>query len=84
MIRRPRLRMRFGLKLFLSHFMAVLLVSGSIGSSCKKIRDDKGYWQQVEQFVSFHTGAQFSHGLCPTCATELYGEVLMRKTPVRE
>ena len=43
--------------------------------SCKKIRDDQGYWQQVEQFVTQHTGARFSHGLCPECAVKLYGEI---------
>jgi HAMP domain-containing protein len=55
-----------------------------ICSSCKKIRDDKGYWQQVEQFVSMHTGAQFSHGLCPECANALYGDILNRKDPQPE
>jgi HAMP domain-containing protein len=55
-----------------------------ICSSCKKIRNDKGYWQQVEHFVSMHTGAQFSHGLCPECATKLYGDILMRKNPQPE
>jgi len=34
---------------------------------CKKIRDDKQYWQQVESYVSTHTAAQFSHGVCPDC-----------------
>ncbi|MCX6993979.1 MAG: response regulator transcription factor [Kiritimatiellaeota bacterium] len=34
---------------------------------CKKIRDDKQYWQQVESYVSTHTEAQFSHGVCPDC-----------------
>ncbi|BBO89551.1 HAMP domain-containing protein [Desulfosarcina ovata] len=55
-----------------------------ICSSCKKIRDDKGYWQQVEQFVSMHTGAQFSHGLCPECANRLYGDILKRDDPLSE
>lgn len=44
--------------------------------SCKKIRDDQGYWTQVEHFVTEHTGARFSHGLCPECATQLYGNLL--------
>jgi methyl-accepting chemotaxis protein len=44
--------------------------------SCKKIRDDQGYWQQVEQFVSMHSGARFSHGLCPDCGLKLYGDIL--------
>ena len=34
---------------------------------CKKIRDDKGYWSQVEKYVSEHTDAKFSHGICPQC-----------------
>jgi len=34
---------------------------------CKKIRDDKGYWSQVEKYVSDHTEAKFTHGICPTC-----------------
>jgi CheY-like chemotaxis protein len=38
---------------------------------CKKIRDDKNYWQQVEQYVSAHTDAQFSHGICPQCYEEI-------------
>jgi PAS domain S-box-containing protein len=46
-----------------------------ICSSCKKIRDDKGYWQQVEAYVTRHTEAQFSHGICPECAARLYPDV---------
>jgi PAS domain-containing protein len=38
-----------------------------ICSYCKKVRDDEGYWNQVEQYVSDHTEAKFSHGICPTC-----------------
>lgn len=49
-----------------------------ICSSCKKIRNDQGYWQQVEQFVALHTGARFSHGLCPECGVKLYGDILKR------
>ncbi len=44
-----------------------------ICANCKKVRDDKGYWVQVEQFVSEHTKATFSHGICPDCKTNLYG-----------
>ena len=44
--------------------------------SCKKIRDDQGYWNQVESFVSAHTGARFSHGLCPECALKLYSDLV--------
>jgi hypothetical protein len=43
-----------------------------ICSSCKKIRDDQGYWNQLEVYISGHSTAQFSHGLCPECAKKLY------------
>ena len=46
--------------------------------SCKKIRNDEGYWQQVEQFVEMHTNARFSHGLCPECGLKLYGDILSK------
>jgi len=46
-----------------------------ICASCKKIRDDSGYWQQVENYVSSHTRAQFSHGICPDCRTKLYPDL---------
>jgi hypothetical protein len=44
-----------------------------ICSSCKKIRDDKGYWNQLEQYIHEHSEAKFSHGVCPECAKKLYG-----------
>jgi AmiR/NasT family two-component response regulator len=43
-----------------------------ICASCKKIRDDEGYWQDVAVYVRDHTEAEFSHGLCPDCAKELF------------
>ncbi|MFQ5575485.1 MAG: ANTAR domain-containing response regulator [Anaerolineae bacterium] len=43
-----------------------------ICASCKKIRDDQGYWQQVEIYIRDHSEAEFSHGLCPDCARTLY------------
>lgn len=46
-----------------------------ICASCKKIRDDKGYWQQVESYISAHSEAVFSHGICPECAKRLYPEI---------
>jgi len=39
-----------------------------ICASCKKIRDDKGYWSQIETYISKHTDAVFSHSMCPECA----------------
>lgn len=41
-----------------------------ICSYCKKIRDDKNYWQQVEHYVTHHSDAEFSHGVCPDCYKE--------------
>jgi len=46
-----------------------------ICASCKKIRDDKGYWQQIEAYISDHSEAQFSHGICPDCMRKLYPEI---------
>ena len=43
-----------------------------ICASCKKIRDDKGYWNQIETYIRNHSEAEFSHGLCPECARRLY------------
>ena len=45
-----------------------------ICSSCKNIRNDKGYWQQVESYISQHSTVKFSHGICPRCAQKLYPE----------
>jgi phosphoserine phosphatase RsbU/P len=45
-----------------------------ICASCKQIRDDRGYWNQVEVYVRDHTEAQFSHGICPDCMKKLYPE----------
>ncbi len=45
-----------------------------ICARCKKIRDDAGYWHEVEVYIRQHSGAEFTHGLCPQCAKELYGE----------
>ena len=41
---------------------------------CKKVRDDKGYWAQIEAYVTEHSGASFSHGYCPDCLPEAYKE----------
>ena len=47
-----------------------------ICASCKKIRDDKGFWSQVEVYVRDHTEAEFSHSICPDCMVELYPELI--------
>lgn len=43
-----------------------------ICASCKSIRDDEGYWRQLEQYISEHSEANFTHGICPECMTKLY------------
>lgn len=43
-----------------------------ICASCKKIRDDRGYWNQIEAYIRDHSEAEFSHGICPECAERLY------------
>ena len=45
-----------------------------ICAACKKIRNDKGYWQQVESYITQHSEAQFSHSICPECTKKLYPE----------
>jgi integral membrane sensor domain MASE1 len=45
-----------------------------ICSACKKIRDDKGYWNHIESYIRNHSEANFTHGICPSCAQELYAE----------
>ncbi len=45
-----------------------------ICASCKRIRDDSGYWEQIEGYISERSDAQFSHGLCPECLKKLYPE----------
>ena len=46
-----------------------------ICSGCKKIRDDQGYWNQIETYISLHSEAEFSHGLCPECYARLYPDM---------
>lgn len=43
-----------------------------ICASCKQIRDDKGYWQQIESYIRDHSDVEFSHGICPACAKRIY------------
>ena len=50
-----------------------------ICASCKKIRDDHGYWQQVESYIQKHSDAKFTHGLCPDCMIKLYPDYLTDK-----
>jgi len=50
-----------------------------ICANCKKIRDDEGYWNQIEGYIRKHSQAEFSHGICPDCAKKLYPELDMNK-----
>ncbi|OKY75519.1 MAG: hypothetical protein BM485_07220 [Desulfobulbaceae bacterium DB1] len=55
----------------------VKLLSGllPICASCKKIRDDKGYWKQIESYIRDHSEARFSHGICPECLKRFYPDI---------
>jgi hypothetical protein len=50
-----------------------------ICAKCKKIRDDRGYWQQVEGYIMEHSSARFTHGLCPDCMTRTYPDFSQSK-----
>ena len=55
--------------------MAKIKVLGGllpICATCKKIRDDKGYWKQIEDYISDHSEAQFTHGICSECARKIH------------
>ena len=51
-----------------------------ICASCKKVRDDKGYWNQIESYIQEHSQAQFTHGLCPECLANLYPSLKLNLT----
>lgn len=50
-------------------------------ASCKKIRNDKGDWEQIESYISKHSEAKFSHGVCPECTKKLYPEYFKELYP---
>lgn len=52
-----------------------------ICSHCKKVRDDRGYWQQIDAFITEHSDLFFSHGLCPDCLARHYPEYNARRPP---
>lgn len=47
-----------------------------ICANCKKIRDDQGYWNELDHYVSDHSEVDFSHGICPECAEKLYPDYI--------
>ena len=52
-----------------------------ICACCKKIRDDRGYWNQLEVYISAHSQADFTHGICPECAKDFFPDVRPRHDP---
>ncbi len=50
-----------------------------ICSYCKKVRDDNNYWQQIESYISEHSEAEFSHGICPQCYEEHIAPLLKKQ-----
>jgi len=50
-----------------------------ICANCKKIRDDRGYWNQIESYIRDHSDARFTHGICPECLKKLYPELADRR-----
>ncbi len=59
----------------------VKLLSGlvPICANCKKIRDDQGYWTQIESYIQDRSDAKFSHSICPDCAAKLYPDYMKKK-----
>jgi PAS domain S-box-containing protein len=55
-----------------------------ICAECKKIRNDQGYWEQIENYIRDHSEATFSHGLCPDCLKSLYPEINKKLTEQRK
>ena len=55
-----------------------------ICSACKKIRNDEGYWQQVEEYIEHHSDVEFSHSLCPDCVKRLYPDIPVEKNKKEE
>jgi K+-sensing histidine kinase KdpD len=55
-----------------------------ICGSCKKIRDDQGYWQNVEAYIAEHSEAEFTHGICPDCLSQAYRKLDELHSPVSD
>ncbi|WP_257305354.1 cache domain-containing protein [Geothrix campi] len=74
LIRRTWLRQQAA-RVELEHLLAEVKTLGGmlpICSHCKKIRDDRGYWNQIEAYLNEHTDAEFTHGICPDCAKKVF------------
>lgn len=55
-----------------------------ICASCKKIRDDKGFWNKLEAYIETHSEAEFSHGICPDCLDKLYPDFIKKNGEKRK
>ncbi len=71
---RTHLRLNATLRELQKSLSEIKTLSGLIPicASCKKIRDDGGYWNQIELYIRDHSEVEFSHGICPQCAEDLY------------
>ena len=67
--------------LFRKLYKRIRLLEGflPICANCKKIRNREDQWEQMEKYITQHSLAQFSHGICPDCARKLYPELYDRK-----
>ncbi|KAA3658214.1 MAG: response regulator, partial [Chloroflexi bacterium] len=54
-----------------------------ICATCKKIRDDTGYWHQVEEYIRDHAEVDFSHGICPDCVKDIQDQIAKLKNKRR-
>ena len=90
----PEFLVRFSISYLLVYLLAFIyelqksraakrlkLLSGllPICANCKKIRDERGDWNQVETYIQQHSDTEFSHSICPECARELYPELNLKK-----
>jgi len=55
-----------------------------ICANCKKIRDDKGYWTQVESYLTKHSLAAFTHSICPDCIKQIYPHMVLHEPSEQE
>jgi hypothetical protein len=84
LIRRTWLRQQ-GVRVELERLLAEVKTLGGmlpICSHCKKIRDDRGYWNQIEAYLNEHTDAEFTHGICPDCAREVFPRTSGKNTVI--
>jgi hypothetical protein len=79
--KRVRKQQRQEIEALQSDMASVKILKGllPICAACKNIRDDKGYWNQLEVYISDHSEAEFTHGLCPDCIRKLYPVDMLKR-----